>query len=184
MPISAYISRLSARVYVTLSLALTLTAAHPAATAREVVRDSVEVKFRQGKTALDPKYKGNGARLDSLITTLETERGRRGIVRLKVTGGASPEGSVELNRRLSEKRASNIFDYIDRRIELPDTLATYTYLGRDWKGLRDMVEADENTPGREDVLRLLDEIITAVENGADQRDFLGRLMRSGNGMGA
>lgn len=83
---------------------------------------------------------------------------------------------------MSEKRASNIFDYIDRRIELPDTLATYTYLGRDWKGLRAMVEADENTPGREDVLRLLDEIITAVENGADQRDFLGRLMRSGNGM--
>lgn len=44
-----------------------------------------------------------------------------------VVGGASPEGTIPLNKRLSEKRANVLFDYLSQYGELPDSLTSFVY---------------------------------------------------------
>ncbi|MDE5813998.1 MAG: DUF3575 domain-containing protein, partial [Muribaculaceae bacterium] len=126
-------------------------------------KDSVKVHFRVSDTHIDPEYNGNGATLDSIFKKLETDSLLYGpthrLRSVKVTGAASPEGSVQFNRYLSEKRADAIFNEFRSKGLLPDSIASFTYLGRDWHGLRDEVKSDDNVPFQEDVLSLLDIII-------------------------
>lgn len=123
-------------------------------------KDSVKVHFRVSDTHIDPEYNGNGATLDSIFKKLETDSLLYGpthrLRSVKVTGAASPEGSVQFNRYLSEKRADAIFNEFRSKGLLPDSIASFTYLGRDWHGLRDEVKSDGNVPFQEDVLSLLD----------------------------
>ncbi len=127
----------------------------------ESEKDSVKVHFRVSDTHLDPSFGGNKAVLDSIFSKL-TGDSLSGpscrLVGVKVTGAASPEGSVKFNRYLSEKRADAIFDAFRRHGLLDDSIAMFTYIGRDWKGLRAEVDSDVNVPYRNDVLLLLDQI--------------------------
>lgn len=122
--------------------------------------DSVEVLFRQGRANLDPDFGGNGVRLDSIMQKLRTDSRLR-VKSVRVTGSASPEGSVTINRKLSHRRA----DAIISALGLDDSIASFNYIGRDWAGLARMVEADEQTPSRGEVLSLLREINSSLSAG-------------------
>lgn len=124
------------------------------------VSDSAEVHFRQGRAALDRAFDGNGERLDSLTRGLNADSRLR-VRGITVTGSASPEGSVEINCSLSRRRADAIFRYFG----LADSVASFNYIGRDWRGLARMVEADMHTPARTEVLALLDEINASIAAG-------------------
>lgn len=124
-------------------------------------KDSVKVHFRVSDTHIDRSFGGNGATLDSIFSKLIADSingPSHRLVGVKVTGAASPEGSVEFNRYLSEKRADAIFDEFRSRGLLEDSAAVFTYMGRDWNGLRSEVEADENVPYKNDVMALLEKI--------------------------
>lgn len=125
-------------------------------------KDSVKVYFHVSHTEIDPDFKGNKATLDSIFRKLSTDSHSDGpsrrLTSIKVTGAASPEGSVRFNRYLSEKRADAIFDVFRSRNFIVDSLTSFTYLGRDWKGLQAEVEADTLVPYRTDVLFLLNRI--------------------------
>lgn len=161
-----------------MSLVLALS---PAAGAREL-RDSVEVHFRQSKANVDPAFGGNGARIDSALTAVPASANYR-VAGIRVVGAASPEGTVSINRRLSEQRARGIFDYISSYTSLPDSLATFTFVGRDWEGLRRLCEADTALPARGEVLALLDnEILPGLAQGhPDNAANLARLKAVGGG---
>lgn len=128
----------------------------------EIDKDSVKVHFRVSHTEIDPDFHNNGSTLDSIFRKLVTDSLLSGPTRklksVTVTGAASPEGSVELNRRLSEKRAHAIFDEFRHRASMSDSLTRFRYLGRDWKGLLHAVENDTDVPYKEDVLNLLERI--------------------------
>ena len=78
--------------------------------AQEVLqRDSVRVYFRQGKSAFDPVFQDNVWRLAELsnrVKQLQLDSMAR-VERVEVIGSASPEGSDEVNRRLTHERARN-----------------------------------------------------------------------------
>ncbi len=91
-----------------------------------------------------------------------------------VVGGASPEGSIPLNRRLSVNRAKVLFNYLSRYGELPDSLKTNVFLGRDWNGLIRLVKDDENLPYREETMELLYELAEdAANNDLSKGDHCG-----------
>ncbi len=140
--------------------------------------DSAEVHFRQGRADLDPDFRGNGARLDSMVVKLRDDSRLR-VKNVRVTGSASPEGSVAINRSLSRRRA----DAIIAALGLEDSIASFNYIGRDWSGLARMVEADEQTPSRGEVLSLLDEINSSLMAGEpDNAANLQRLKSVGGGV--
>ncbi len=98
-------------------------------------------------------------------------------------GGASPEGSVKFNRWLSENRARVLYDYLSRCGSLPDSLKTNEFLGRDWHGLIDKVEADTCTPYRDETLTLLRIIAWESDNGVEPKtDHLTRIKRLKGGV--
>ncbi|MDE5848735.1 MAG: DUF3575 domain-containing protein [Muribaculaceae bacterium] len=124
-------------------------------------KDSVKVHFRVSDTHIDPEYKGNGTTLDSIFSKLLADSisdPTHRLVGVKVTGAASPEGSVKFNRYLSEKRADAIFNEFRSRGLLADSMATFEYIGRDWQGLQREVEKDPNVPYQAEVLSLLEKI--------------------------
>lgn len=138
------------------------------------VCDSVKIYFKQGKIDLLKNFKGNRAGLDRIADSLEMMRNDSTyrLRRILVQGAASPEGSVKLNKWLSEKRAGVLFNYLSRYGELPDSLKTTRFLGRDWKGLLKMAESDPKLPYREETLSLLREIcqeVYAPLSGSDSK---------------
>ncbi|MDE6536212.1 MAG: DUF3575 domain-containing protein [Muribaculaceae bacterium] len=130
------------------------------AEAAEIV-DSVEVYFHQGRARIEPEFHSNGLRIDSL-NEFVTRDSRLRLKGVKVIGSASPEGSVAINKNLSERRAKSIFNAI---AALPDSIAEFDYIGRDWAGLRQMVEQDPQVPSRRQTLSLLNKICSQMADG-------------------
>ncbi len=119
--------------------------------------DSATVHFHQSHTALLYDYSGNGAALDRLAAEL-ADTTLRLSPHIRVIGSASPEGTVRFNRYLSEQRARRIYDYFASRSLASDSVH-FVYTGRNWAGLRTMVEADSAVPCRDEVLAVLGNII-------------------------
>lgn len=146
----------------------------------QMVRDSVKIYFRQGYSVLDKSIGDNRAALDRIADSLRMGYADSVYVlhKVLVVGGASPEGSIPLNRRLSEKRAGVLFDYLSQYGDLPDSLTTFRFLGRDWYGLMRLVEADPGVPYREETLDFLRDITGRLDGGEKLADNnVGRLSR-------
>lgn len=126
-------------------------------------QDSVKVFFPQSGIEILPDYMQNDVRLGNVFHKLETDslyvKGRR-LRKISVEGAASPEGTERFNKWLSEERAKAIFNLFVAHRLIPDTTADYRYLGRDWKGLLAHVRKDENVPARQEVIELLNRILT------------------------
>lgn len=148
------------------------------------VKDSVKIYFRQGKSILDVSVGSNKAVLNSIADSLATSYADSvyQLNNITVIGSTSPEGSIELNKRLSEKRANVLFNYLSQYGALPNSDKKFVYMGRNWRGLLQLVQNDENVPYRDDVIKLLKDIINKCEDGEDIADNnLGRLMNLRNG---
>ncbi len=133
--------------------------------AQNIVSDSTEVKFLQSRSVLNTALDKNKPNLDRMLRVLKERKDSADYYRLrniKVIGSASPEGSVKINRTLSQKRANSIFNYIGERIPLDYSLTKFEFLGRDWKGLYNMVHSDSAVPYRQEVLAILESV-----NGLD-----------------
>jgi len=165
-----------ALVFVLLSVCSNLSA--------QGVRDSVKIHFRQGQSRLDLTVGDNKKALDRISDSLKTSWTDSIYIlkQIEVIGGTSPEGSVLLNKRLSEKRANVLFDYLSSYSSLPDSLKTFKYMGRDWHGLLCLVEKDSKVPYREEVVSFLRDVAEKSVNGENESDRnLTRLLEIGNG---
>ncbi|MDE5988037.1 MAG: DUF3575 domain-containing protein [Duncaniella sp.] len=140
--------------------------------AKSVLTDSVDIRFRVAKTNLDPDFANNRHALKRIADSLQNGYSDSiyRLTRAMVIGAASPEGSVTLNQKLSEKRAQSIFGYLQRYGKLPENMTTFKFLGRDWRGLRELVRKDYGVPSRERVLELLDEIIYEVDEDSPRAE--------------
>ena len=144
------------------------------------MRDSVKIYFRQGYSILDLSIRDNRQVLERIADSLSIGYADSvyTLKKVMVVGGASPEGTIPLNKRLSEKRANVLFDYLAQYGELPDSLTSFVYLGRDWNGLADLVEADPDVPYRDETLEYLRDIAARSEGGEKLADNnVGRLSR-------
>lgn len=133
------------------------------------IKDSVKINFQLGKTNLNMNLGENRKVLENIKEKLQLNADDSIYYRLHkvlVVGGASPEGSIALNKRLSEKRAETLFNYLAQYGTFPDSLRHYTFLGRDWNGLLRLAEADLNLPYREETLALLREITRDAKHTA------------------
>lgn len=145
----------------------------------EETRDSVRVYFHQGKTDIDLCLRDNRQALERICRQVSESRPDTvfSVCKIVVVGAASPEGSVELNRRLSELRAQSLFEYVCRHSPLPDTLKTSVFVGRDWKGLLHLVENEPGMPGKPETMEILRSIVSEVEKGGDGENKIGELKR-------
>lgn len=87
-----------------------------------VVQQNVAINFRVGSAVLTPE---NKAKLDDIAKQAFSAKGYV----LEVSGFASADGSVEANRRLSERRADTVIRYLveNHRIPLRRIITPYGY---------------------------------------------------------
>lgn len=151
----------------------------------EILCDSTEVWFRQSHMEVDTALFDNGRNLDRMLEWIRTISKEGSLYRLRtirVAGAASPEGSYEFNRQLSHHRADNIFRYFTDRVELPDSLTSFDYIGRDWTGLASLVENDMAVPSRAEVMAIIADAIKAGNNNRRAENLaLARLKQVGGG---
>lgn len=174
------------RIISIISIIITLLTSVPAVTAQDAAdttyvscTDSVLINFRQSKWNLDTTVGDNAAALDSIDRRL-TEVLNDSLYRLRhvsVFGGASPEGTVDFNKFLSEHRAETLFNWFDRYNQLGDLDKTFTFYGRDWEGVLRLAEKDAKLPCREETLKLLQTIVAEKRSlgGSDPKRSLERL---------
>ena len=143
-----------------------------AAQNQQDLQDSVRIYFKQGKIELVPTLRENRSALNRITDTMRITGADSAyhLRKILVEGGASPEGSVKFNRWLSEKRAKALFDYLSHYGELPDSLKTTRYLGRDWNGLIRLVENDLQLPYKEETLSMLRQIASEQKSGAQAEE--------------
>lgn len=129
--------------------------------------DSARIYFRQGDAEVNLGLNGNRINITPILSTI-----RRGAVprTVNVVGAASPEGSTTINASLSQRRADAIFSLLSDSVAIPEDITGFTFIGRDWKGLREMVENDPDVPSRQEVLSLLDSIISAIDSGESDNE--------------
>lgn len=123
--------------------------------------DSVKIHFRKGRTELDMNQGENARLLHDIQNKLRLNQDDSIYYRLQkvlIIGSASPEGSVPVNKRLSEKRAESLFNYLSQYATFPDSLRHFSIIGRNWEGLYRLADMDLNLPYRDETLALLKEI--------------------------
>ena len=111
----------------------------PSMARESIPRDTVGVKvyFRQNHASLDSLFRDNGSRLDSFSRRLSSFRGDTAlqIRSVRVVSGASPEGSSEINRSLSERRSAAIRSYLEKRGSLEGYAFDVESRGVNWEEL-------------------------------------------------
>lgn len=148
-------------------------------------QDSVRIYFKQSKIDFVPDLNENQKNLDRITDSLRNTYTDSlfKLLHVEVVGGASPEGSIKFNKWLSEERAKVLFNYLSRFTELPESIRTTRFLGRDWRGLIRLVRLDENVPYREETLVLLEDIANEAEKGSSAKgDHLKRIKKLRGGV--
>lgn len=132
-----------------------------APTKAEVICDSTLIRFHQSQSQLDPDLGNNRANLSRMLGRLHDYAADSvyTLSNIHVIGTASPEGSIQFNRTLSEQRAHQIFNYFFTHTPHSDATTDFTFIARDWQGLYTLVEADPEIPYRTEILNLLTEAL-------------------------
>ena len=111
-----------------------------------------------GKSAIQPDFRNNAAELAKIRGTLDSLIQAKNVrVRgITLVGYASPEGSTQLNDRLSAERADALKAYLLQNYKKGDPgLISARSGGEDWNGLRSLVAAS-SIRGKEALLKILD----------------------------
>ena len=135
-------------------------------------RHSMSVDFRAGSTTIDSTYRDNRRVLesiDSLLTALISDEWID-VVAIEFCACASPEGSAEVNHRMSQGRMAAMERMVRRRLDIPDTIVERNNHYISWQHLMELVDGDATLPCRRRVLEIL--------NGdyPEARDYRGALI--------
>lgn len=116
--------------------------------------DSLVVRYHYGCADIDLRSPDNRAAIDTLFQRLDAALRHPGAISLRLDAYSSPEGSAVANKRLSEKRARLMLEYIRSRRCVPDSILAVCSHGVDWEGLDSLVSYSD-MPYKEEVLAVL-----------------------------
>ena len=87
-------------------------------------RTEVNVDFKVGSSTIEQEYSNNAEHLSKIISSLQhfKQDNTINIESITFCGAASPEGSSEINRRLSGERLSALEEYVCKQVEIPNNI--------------------------------------------------------------
>lgn len=116
------------------------------------------VDFRVGSMTLDSNYASNSERIAEIISFIQHIQQDSTLVLTEISfcGASSPEGSGQVNARLSKGRMQAIEKMVRQRVDVPDSLVTRNDHYIPWHSLAAMVE-QSSLESRDEVLAILKE---------------------------
>lgn len=135
---------------------------------QRVMQEESFLDFVVNKTDIRPEFGNNPRELTRIRSMIEDIRNDKGVTirNIDITGYASPEGSLALNKRLSEGRAKALQNYLQNRYDIPAKAYTVNFGGEDWEGLVKLLLLS-NIPEKEQVLAIIEN--TTVEKGREKQ---------------
>lgn len=100
-------------------------------------------------------------KIKEMIDEVRTDRNLE-LTSIAIVGYASPEGSVQNNLLLSERRAKSFADYLRIGYGLNKDMLSIDWKGEDWNGLREAVSAS-SIQNKHEILMLIDYIRDVAE---------------------
>ena len=128
-----------------------------------------ELFYPISNSTLNASFDDNARSMESLGAFLASFEGDSPLTmrRITITGYASPDGPVALNRRLAEGRAKSLRNYVDKKFDLSKKYTVHTdAVPLDWNAAREAVAAS-SVPEREAVLRIIDRRDAVTAKSAD-----------------
>jgi hypothetical protein len=155
-------------------LSILLFAAVPSALSAQtlseiwVTSDSLHVYFPQSESKLDPDFRGNGESLKLFTQGFHKMKDTPGskVKSVLIVSGASPEGRIDLNRRLSDDRAKAVLDYLLKEQLLEPSEVEVESRGVDWQGLFNIMESSD-LPYRDTVMAIISGPEVEIRNGKE-----------------
>lgn len=80
------------------------------------------------------------------------------VERVEICGGSSPDGAIELNNLLAQRRSEAVRRYLVEQRGVADSIITTPSVGVNWRLFREYIEA-QGMPYREEVLSILDNTV-------------------------
>lgn len=119
-------------------------------------RTEITVDFRVNSTYIDSTFADNAARTKEIVLLL---RGIRQdstirIIEVSFCGAASPEGSYQLNRRLSHGRLEALESIVRNEVDLPDSIIRRDDSYISWEHLKEQVE-NSDIAHRQEILDII-----------------------------
>ncbi|MBR5476267.1 MAG: DUF3575 domain-containing protein [Bacteroidaceae bacterium] len=127
------------------------------ASAQEV-KTIIDVDFRLNVATIDSTYSDNAKQLQKIKDFIQElkEDTTISIKEVSFLGAASPEGSDQINRRLSKRRLSALENYVRNRIYIPDSIIHRNETHIFWDILKEYVK-NGDISHKEEILAILDE---------------------------
>lgn len=127
------------------------------------------VSFKVGKSVLDMDMKNNKASADKIIAALKEIKDTKGakITEITISGFASPEGSFELNNRLSQERAVSFMEAIIPAADLEKWMFKVEAGGENWAQLKTLIEGS--------TLKTKASLLKVIDSTEDQTARQGKL---------
>lgn len=123
---------------------------------RRELQSEAHLDFEVGKSVIRTDFGNNPKELAVIRKMIETVNSDEdvSILAINISGYASPEGSLATNRRLSERRALALQDYLLSYYDIPGNKYTVLFGGEDWEGLVKLVQASDMSY-KQDILRII-----------------------------
>ena len=142
------------------------------------------VDFRVNSKHIDPLYGNNAIRMENMVTFLREIRQDSNIqiVNISFNGAASPEGSYQVNHRLSRARLEALEKVVRTEVEIPDSIITRNDDYIPWSYLRAEI-AHSDLAQKQQILDILDEDekLVGYHSGAQIDHRIPRLKAIDNG---
>lgn len=146
-----------------------------AVTAQQMT-DSLRVYFRQGYSAFAPGYRNNQKSVEEFISKVKAFRQESDafeILSVTYKAGASPEGTLAINRRLSGKRGDNLTAYLQKYLTFNEDILHVEDVVEDWDGLCDLVGNSQ--------MNYRDEVLSLLHSGQEPESLKKELQRMHSG---
>lgn len=87
-------------------------------------RTEISIDFRVGNSTIEQSYSNNAEQLSKIISLLQKikQDNTLQLEQISFCGAASPEGSFEINRKLSTERLTALEKYVRDRIDIPNNI--------------------------------------------------------------
>ena len=141
-----------------------LSCAAGAACAQET-RTEFRVNFRVGRAVVEQTHSNNAQRLSEIADFIDSVNSDPDVevVSAAFCGTASPEGSVQRNRQLSQKRMAALEHIVRSRMEIPESLISRNEFYIPWDELKICV-GKSDLAQKQAVLKIIDEQPEMVTN--------------------
>lgn len=132
--------------------------------------------FPVNKYVILPGFMNNQrelANIHSMFSKVEDDRNLT-ITQIDIEGFASPEGPLDFNEQLSQKRADALKNYLAKTEKVPADLYKITFGGENWNGLVKALEASS--------MKDKETFLNIIRNTSDDARRKQEIMRVGGGV--